>query len=59
MAQSVRPAPVLAQRLSPMAEMRARNGRYGIQLPEPRWQGGGPGGKQRGSEEIWLSRKLD
>lgn len=52
MAQSVRPAPVLAQRLSPMAEMRARDGRYGIQLPEPRWQGGGPGGKQRGSEEI-------
>jgi len=35
-----------------MAEMCALYGRYGIQLPEPRWQGGGPGGKQRGPEEI-------
>ena len=42
----------MALRRSHMAEMRALYGRYGIPLPEPRWQDGGPGGKQRGSEQI-------
>ncbi len=41
----------MAQRRSQMAEMRALYGRYGIQLPEPRWQGGS-GAKERGPVQL-------
>lgn len=39
-------------RRSHMAEMRALYGRYGLPLPEPRWQGDGPGGKERGPVQL-------
>lgn len=42
----------MAMRRSHMAEMRGLYARYGIPLPEPRWQGGGTGGQQGGSGEI-------